>query len=75
MEYFPAGDLFNYVQDYQSLSENDGREIASQIVSGLFLMHSEGYSHRDIKPHVSTAGKGAGLFNYYTHLTGTKRIS
>ena len=75
MEYLPAGDLFNYVQDYQSLSENDGRGVASQVVSGLFLMHSETYSHRDIKPHVSTSGTGAGLSNYHTHQTRAKRIS
>lgn len=53
MEYFPEGDLYNYIRENKCLSEDIGRQIATQIVSGLSLMHSEGYSHRDIKPQVS----------------------
>jgi serine/threonine protein kinase len=53
MEYFPAGDLYNYVRKHQPLVEEDGRGIASQPASGLSLMHSEGYSHCDVKPQVS----------------------
>jgi len=53
MEYFPAGDLYNYVRKYQPFLEAEGREIARQPVSGLCLMHSEGYSHCDVRRQVS----------------------
>ncbi|KAL6922519.1 hypothetical protein FSST1_006545 [Fusarium sambucinum] len=50
MEYLPAGDLCNFVRERQHLPEDDGREITSQILSGIALMHAERFSHRDIKP-------------------------
>jgi serine/threonine protein kinase len=52
MEYLPAGDLFHYVCEYERLVEDDCREIVSQIVSGLALMHAEGFAHRDVNPKV-----------------------
>ncbi|KAF4416301.1 hypothetical protein F53441_14550 [Fusarium austroafricanum] len=50
MEYFPEGDLFTYVRDRQGLPEDECREITSQIVSGIALMHAERFAHRDVKP-------------------------
>ncbi|CAJ0546703.1 Ff.00g013300.m01.CDS01 [Fusarium sp. VM40] len=50
MEYLPAGDLFHYVCEYERLVEDDCREIVSQLVSGLALMHAEGFAHRDVNP-------------------------
>lgn len=54
MEYLPAGDLFHYVCEYERLVEDDCREIVSQLVSGLALMHAEGFAHRDVNPKVYT---------------------
>ncbi|RGP78808.1 camk kinase [Fusarium longipes] len=41
MEYFPEGDLFTYVEKLHGLPEDECREITSQIVSGISLMHAE----------------------------------
>ncbi|KAM0215338.1 hypothetical protein ACHAQI_003122 [Fusarium lateritium] len=56
MEYLPAGDLFRYVCEYERLLEDDCREIVSQIVSGLALMHAEGFAHRDVNPKGDNPG-------------------
>ncbi|KAM0340597.1 hypothetical protein ACHAPU_010434 [Fusarium lateritium] len=50
MEYLAAGDLATYVQRNGSLLEADCQHIGSQILTGLALMHTEGFAHRDIKP-------------------------
>jgi serine/threonine protein kinase len=51
MEYFPLGDLQNYLSS--PLSEKEVKQIASQILEGLSFMHDNGFAHRDLKPTVS----------------------
>ena len=52
MEYFPAGDLQTYVVEHPPVAEDHCCQITSQILSGLALMHAEGFAHRDVKPQV-----------------------
>jgi len=59
MEYIRGGDLEANLLDLESLTENrpaipeeDIREITSQILEGLKIMHAEGFAHRDLKPKV-----------------------
>lgn len=54
MEYFPAGNLYTYVKKQQGLPEDECWQITSQVLSGIALMHEEGFAHRDLKPQVST---------------------
>jgi len=51
MEHFPLGDLEHFVHD--DISENCTREIISQLLQGLHIIHGEGFTHRDLKPAVS----------------------
>ncbi|EXL67168.1 CAMK protein kinase [Fusarium oxysporum f. sp. conglutinans race 2 54008] len=50
MEYFPAGNLYTYVEEQQGLPEDECWQITSQVLSGIALMHEEGFAHRDLKP-------------------------
>jgi serine/threonine protein kinase len=59
MEYMPGGDLEASLLDLESLTESelaipeeDIKEITSQILEGLKIMHAEGFAHRDLKPKV-----------------------
>lgn len=54
MEYFPLGDLQNYLAKRGPMHEADAREISFQVLQGLAYMHREGFAHRDIKPGVSS---------------------
>jgi serine/threonine protein kinase len=51
MEYFESGDLRQHIGD--PLSEKSAAQITSQLVEGLFYMHENGFTHRDLKPAVS----------------------
>ena len=51
MEYFPYGDLQNYLSS--PISEGEVQEIISQVLEGLSFMHDNGFAHRDLKPTVS----------------------
>jgi Protein kinase domain len=53
MEYLELGDLRIYLDGKQPLPEHEVREITYQILDGLFLMHDNGFAHRDLKPNVS----------------------
>ena len=50
MEYFPYGDLDQYIAD--GIRENEAIEIATDLLEGLKIMHAEGFAHRDLKPQV-----------------------
>lgn len=55
MEYYELGDLQSYLQNKcpnKRLSESDLLPIASQVLDALYMMHREGFSHRDLKPAV-----------------------
>ena len=59
MEYMRGGDLEANLLDLESLTEHgpaileeDIKEITSQILEGLKIMHAEGFAHRDLKPKV-----------------------
>lgn len=63
MEYVPTGDLQTYLCDHPALPEDDSRQITSQVLRGLAIMHGEGFAHRDIKPQVSELRKTRPPFN------------
>jgi calcium/calmodulin-dependent protein kinase I len=52
MEYFPLGDLLQFIAKTRPMVEVDVRVIISQVLEGLCHMHCEGFAHRDIKPGV-----------------------
>jgi len=51
MEYLELGDLRIYLDGKPPLPEHEAREITYQILDGLFLMHDNGFAHRDLKPN------------------------
>ena len=52
MEYLPEGDLHTYLRDRSALAEEDARQVISQVLQGLAIMHKVGIAHRDVKPQV-----------------------
>jgi len=48
MEYLELGDLQNHLA--RPLHESDARDITSQVLEGLQIMHENGFVHRDLKP-------------------------
>ncbi len=54
MEYCEYGDLKKYLADNNNvLPESQVKEIISQVLAGVALMHEAGFANRDIKPAVS----------------------
>jgi len=53
MEYFSYGDLDRYIMS-KSITEQDTKDITIDLLKAVKLMHAEGFTHRDIKPKVST---------------------
>ena len=51
MEYLKGGDFFNYLESKNfKISEERAKEIAHQISTAIFYLHSFGIAHRDLKP-------------------------
>ncbi|KAH8905838.1 kinase-like protein [Coniochaeta sp. PMI_546] len=50
MEYCEHGDLKRYLESAKTLPEYEARDIASQVLCALAMMHQEGFAHRDVKP-------------------------
>ncbi|KAL5312960.1 hypothetical protein ACEPPN_019386 [Leptodophora sp. 'Broadleaf-Isolate-01'] len=48
MEYFELGDLRQHIKE--SITENDVKDITTDVITGLSMMHSENFAHRDLKP-------------------------
>ncbi|EXK79196.1 serine/threonine protein kinase [Fusarium oxysporum f. sp. raphani 54005] len=66
MDYYPAGDLQDHIQNRPCLPEADVRQIISQVLAGLAVMHKQDYAHRDVKPkniliqqHPDSTGSGS----------------
>jgi serine/threonine protein kinase len=51
MEYFENGDLARYIPSIST--EDEVRQITTDLLEGLRIMHAEGFAHRDLKPQVS----------------------
>ncbi|KAL9609551.1 MAG: hypothetical protein Q9167_005682 [Letrouitia subvulpina] len=49
MEYFALGDLADHIAT-ADISEHDTKQISIDILEGLDIMHSKGFTHRDLKP-------------------------
>lgn len=79
MEYFPLGTLGAFIE--KKINEDDTRSIAAQLLEGLHIMHSHGFTHRDLKPEVrsETTCKQVSVAKYYLflseHLRGTSITS
>jgi hypothetical protein len=50
MEYFPLGDLQKYMT--QLFREREAQQITFQLLESLDFMHSNGFTHADLKPQV-----------------------
>lgn len=49
MEYAPNGTVFDLLEKKKRLSENESRDIFSQLIRALVYCHSLGIAHRDLK--------------------------
>lgn len=52
MEYLQGGDLKGYIKNFGAFKESEARNIAEQILQGIFILHENNFLHRDIKPEV-----------------------
>ncbi|XP_041051988.1 NUAK family SNF1-like kinase 1 [Carcharodon carcharias] len=49
MEYASKGDLYDFINEKQSLTEQEARRFFRQIVSAIHYCHKNGIVHRDLK--------------------------
>lgn len=49
LEYYPSGDLFEYVTKHGNLSVNESLRIFTQILGAVCYLHKSGCCHRDLK--------------------------
>ncbi|XP_077071156.1 NUAK family SNF1-like kinase 1 isoform X2 [Siphateles boraxobius] len=49
MEYASGGELYEYIQEKQRLSEDEARHFFGQITSAVHYCHKNGVVHRDLK--------------------------
>ena len=52
MEYFEERDLSTFITEAKT-SERDAKDIAENLLQALVMIHSQGFTHRDLKPQVS----------------------
>jgi fused-like protein len=65
---FAQGELFQILEDDQSLAEDVVRSIARQLVDALHYLHSNRIIHRDMKPqNILIAADGTGKFFSFLH--------
>lgn len=50
LDYCPGGELFFYIQHFQSFPENIAKFYASNILLGLEVLHKNNIVYRDLKP-------------------------
>ena len=50
MEYINHGHLRHYMEVERS--ESEAKAVTRQLLEGLFVIHQEGFAHRDLKPEV-----------------------
>ncbi|XP_053298360.1 serine/threonine-protein kinase 36 [Pleuronectes platessa] len=55
---YAEGQLFQILQDERNFPESQVREIACQLVSALYYLHSHRILHRDMKPQNILLGRG-----------------
>uniref|UniRef100_A0A8D0H568 non-specific serine/threonine protein kinase n=1 Tax=Sphenodon punctatus TaxID=8508 RepID=A0A8D0H568_SPHPU len=49
MDYASKGDLYDYVNERQRLTEQEARHFFRQVVSAIYYCHKNGIVHRDLK--------------------------
>lgn len=52
MEYIAQGDLGQYIKDNKEKAKSDVKEITTQVLRGLVVLHEKQICHRDLKPQV-----------------------
>lgn len=52
MEYIEHGDLGQYIKEDWTKAKTEVKEITSQILEGLVILHEREICHRDLKPQV-----------------------
>jgi serine/threonine protein kinase len=50
MEYLQFGDLAKQITP--EITEWDAQQVTIQLLDGLYIMHQNGFTHRDLKPQV-----------------------
>lgn len=65
MEYIEYGNLSEYIHQYGAHAKADAREITSQLLEGLVVLHEREICHRDLKPQVclTSLETPAGVFH------------
>jgi len=59
MDFIEGGDLFNKIQNGETLSETETARIIAQVIGGIDYLHNKNIAHRDLKPeNILIDGKG-----------------